>query len=693
MRTTPEQFITKARGLHTSYNYSKTVYHRQTDSIIVICPEHGEFNVVAKQHVRTVGTVGCPVCGKEKQGKTRLTTNEFIEKANTVHNNKYDYSKSVYVLSALKLTVTCPMHGDWEVKANNHLNGRGCPDCGTESMANKQKLSTSEFIKRSKKVWGNKFNYDNTEYRDSSKHVIIICPEHGEFSQLPQSHLDNKEGCSECAIIKHDSSLPTISYLDFVKNVRLIHGNKYTYPENCDDFLQSKTQLTITCPKHGEFIQRATYHLHGKGCAACAGKNKTSKDVIDEFVLVHGDTYDYNAVEYIAAKNKVKIRCKVHDTYFEQEPDSHVHGRGCPQCGIELAATKETTKESEILERCIMAHGNTYDYSKMGYTGMANKITIICEKHGEFEQLPGNHIKGSGCPSCTCGSPSKGETELADYMESLGVVVERNRRNLIPPYEIDIYLPEFNIGIEYCGLYWHSEATGKKMDYHRMKHELCSNKGIRLLTIFEDEWVERNTIIKASLRHFVGKSPRGVYARNTTIREIEWKVAKAFLNEHHMLGCGAPGRHRVAAFDKDDNIVAVMVWGAPSDERGSTDAMEMKRYVCTKYNHPGVASKLFKWSVNEYNLSKVIAFVDLRFFEGAFKLSSGFKRVSESKPTLFWTDGIIRVKRRHHTKKTLLAMEQFNDSSRTKVSMMKELGFSRIWDCGKYKFQWEKIIE
>lgn len=683
-KITTDSFIDAASTQHDGfYDYSLCKYVNQMTEVTVICPDHGEFLVKPKLHIRKVGTVGCPECGRIRQGKPLDTLADFVGKAKNAHGDKYDYSEVSYVNSFTKVKIGCLLHGVFEKSPGNHINNKqGCPTCAALSS----KKSLDDFLEQSKEVWGNRFDYTNTKYVNASQPVEIVCREHGAFTQTPCYHLSGKMGCVPCAKRKHMDSLTTISYEEYLDKVKSIHNDEYEYPEKFDDFLQSKTVLDIICPIHGNFSQRAIDHLHKRGCPRCGDqrtadlKRKPTDVFIKQAIKVHDGKYRYNNVDYSNNRTLVDIECTVHGI-FQQAPRPHLRGAGCPKC-----AGRNKTNE-EVIEELREARGDFYDYTQLEYTGANDPLKIICPKHGEFFQTLHNHKKGAGCSSCRPGK-SKPEDEIAEYLESLGLEIQRNRRDVISPYELDIYVPSLQLAIEHCGLYWHSEAKGKTNNYHLQKHNLCLDKGIRLLTIFEDEWRDKQDILKASLQHFAGKSPKGCPGRKATIREITWREAKPFLEKHHMLGAGRAGRHTIGAYDPDDNLIAVMVWGIPSNEQGKTAEMEMTRYVCTKANHPGLASKMFRWSVREYGFEEVIAFVDLRFFEGAFKQIAGFEKVSQSQPTLFWTNGIDRKKRRFETKRTLLKRPEFIGRNMTKKDMLKELGYYRIWDCGKSKFVW-----
>lgn len=285
---------------------------------------------------------------------------------------------------------------------------------------------------------------------------------------------------------------------------------------------------------------------------------------------------------------------------------------------------------------------------------------------------------------------SSGELELRQFFSDMGVTFTTNTKELIPPQEIDIYLPDFKIAIEFNGVYWHSERAGKTRLYHLSKTEQCEAQGVRLIQIFEDEWRDDKQKCIDTLIHLIGKSNRGIGARETVIREIPWKQAKAFLNTHHLLHAGTAGNYRIGAFGPNDELIGVMVFGHQNNENSNPDAIELKRFVTNKNNNPGLGSKMFHYAIKQKQYQEVIAFVDRRWFTGLVKDHIGFKRVGVVPPTVWWTDGRKRYHRRFITKKKLNDMGL--DPQVSKRQVLHQLGYFRIWDCGKYKLKWERSI-
>ncbi len=195
-------------------------------------------------------------------------TQHFIARANVVHNNKYDYSKTVYVGSQKKLTVTCPIHGDFSITPNNHLSSKqGCQKC-----SKRHHYTQAEFIQLAHSIHYGKYDYSLVQYVNNKIKVDIICPVHGVFSQLPATHTCKKGGCRRCASEQYSGQYHKKDTNWFVTTATTIHGDKYDY--SSVEYHRYHDKVKIICPEHGPFFQTAGSHIHNKnGCPACSVKD------------------------------------------------------------------------------------------------------------------------------------------------------------------------------------------------------------------------------------------------------------------------------------------------------------------------------------------------------------------------------------------------------------------------------------
>jgi len=188
-------------------------------------------------------------------------TNLFISKAIKLHGDKYEYSKVNYVNAKTKVTIICKTHGEFTQTPSNHLNRYNCQKC-----ANNIKSNTETFIEKAKQIHGYRYVYSKVNYVNANIHVIIICKEHGEFTQIPDFHINRKCGCPKCS---NNVKLDTQT---FIEKAIKIHGNKYIYSKV--NYINNYTNLIIICNKHGEFTQQPYVHLLEHGCPSCINKTE-----------------------------------------------------------------------------------------------------------------------------------------------------------------------------------------------------------------------------------------------------------------------------------------------------------------------------------------------------------------------------------------------------------------------------------
>jgi len=266
------------------------------------------------------------------------------------------------------------------------------------------------------------------------------------------------------------------------------------------------------------------------------------------------------------------------------------------------------------------------------YDGINGAYKWRCVKCGiEFEDnLEDGKIPR--CPSCfpPLTNTSRYEDEIENWLKRYAKV-ERNIR--IDNSEIDIYLPDCNLGIEFDGLYWHSELGGKKnRNYHLDKTNLMRARGINLIHIFEDEWIEKQDIVKSIILNKIGIIENKIFARTCDTQEVDIEMARNFLEENHLQGY-VPSLIKLGLFYKN-NIVAIITLGKSRYNKSAE--FELLRFA-TKVNYriPGAFSKLI--SHLDYDGS-IISYADLRYFNGRSYQSAGFKYINTSTPNYYYTD-------------------------------------------------------
>jgi hypothetical protein len=463
---------------------------------------------------------------------------------------------------------------------------------------------------------------------------------------------------------------------EFIAKARSVHGDTYLYEGI--KYKDNRTPIVFTCKKYGKVKQLPQHHL--------AGRNPTPLDYNIKFKVdskeIHGDKYDYSRVDYKNSKTPVTIVCKEHGE-FQQKPYHHLQGSGCKKCGIISSNKHKYDSPETILNKIKSVHGDLYDYSKVDFTNK-DYISIICKEHGTFRQRLGNHLnKEYGCPKCS-NNVSKGELEISSFLSKY-VEVETSDRSILEGAELDLLIPEYNLAIEFNGLYWHSDKF-KDKNYHLHKTKRCNKKGIRLVQIFEDEWRDKKELVKSRLLSFLGKSNLRIFARNTKIKEVPTKEAMGFLQKNHIQG--KVGAKVKLGLYKDEKLVALMTFGKERLNLGgsrSESKYELLRF-CTEQGTSvvGGASKILAYFIKVYKPSSIISYADLRWSEGDVYAKLGFERIHESSPNYFYTRGSIRENRFKFRKSELVKAGY--EKSKSESQIMKELGYYRVYDCGTIKY-------
>lgn len=377
-----ESFIEKAKKVHgDKYDYSKVNYVKSDVKVTVICPKHGEFDVIPNSHLR--GSC-CRQCSIENvHNQQRKTLEQFIKDARAIHGDKYDYSKVEYTNCDTKVCIICPVHGEFWQTPNKHLSGRGCKKCANEKSSKSQAFTTEEFIKRAKEIHGDKYDYSKVEYKGYDTEVCIICPVHGEFWQTPDSHLQGSN-CVRCAsqLSKRENEIyefiaEKIGEENVIKKERSI----LEHHAEIDIFIPS-LKLGIEydgCRWHSEqFGKNKYYHL-----------NKTEECNKNGISLIHIFEDEYNDKKdivlskiqhLIKCNNLPKIngrKCHVSKITYKESRDflNANHIQGSQKATIYLGATYNN--ELVGVMTFVKSNGNEWELNRF-----ASNINYICQGIG-----------------------------------------------------------------------------------------------------------------------------------------------------------------------------------------------------------------------------------------------------------------------------------------------------------------------
>lgn len=366
--------------------------------------------------------------------------------------------------------------------------------------------------------------------------------------------------------------------------------------------------------------------------------------------------------------------------YFKEIPIKN--GVKCKICGKELKLINNThlKKHNITLSEYKLKYGDIDILSE----NTKNKMIKAGYNNNKF-------VKKS--------KTSKSENEIKNFLEKNDIIVEQSKRKYLNGLEIDLYLPEYSIGIEFNGNLYHTEKYGKKnFNYHLNKTKEALKNNIYLYHIHEDEWEEKTEIVKYKLLYILKKCDNIIHARKCVIKEIKDKKNKSFfLNNNHIQGDVRSGIYIGSYYN--DELVALMCFdnkrNMNKSKNHNNNTYELTRFVVkNNYVINGIASKLLKYFINNYNPDIIISFADRRWTPNQnnnLYTKLGFNCINILKPDYKYYNRKLHRSGRLHKfnfgKNKLKNKYPDNyDKNKTEWEIMQEVGFDRIWDCGKFKY-------
>lgn len=586
-------------------------------------------------------------------------------------------------------------------------------------------------IEKFNKAHNNKYDYSKSEYVNARTKIIIICPIHGEFQQIPRKHAAG-QGCPKCSA-KHTNDYRVLSTEEFINRARAKHGPIYDY--NKSRYINSTTKIEIVCPTHGTFWQNPHSHTKGRGCPKCKiVKNIVDyNDVIKQAKSIHNNLYEYGSI----IDNKIEIICREHGRFLSSIRQ-HLLGSGCKKCNYKNnkhklsmeeylkridykcinfgneyitfnctkhgdfnininnirngAACKKCAYEKlsddnrldigEFLSRSSKIHNNKYSYDKVKYINQNTKIIISCPQHGDFEQTPKKHMDGQGCKKCNI---SKCQLDLYNALADSRIIL--NDRIALCPYEIDIYWPEEMVGVEVDGLYYHSyqhiESKYERLK-HRNKQILASEKSIFLMRFREDEILHKLPIVVSIIKHRLKLSQK-IAARKCKIVNIDIKQYREFIEANHL--AGYKYARWLYGLEYDGKLMQVI-----SFDNHHKYSYEIVRSA-TLLGHcvVGGLSKLMKRFIDDINPQTILTYCDARYNSAQGYVNSGFILIDITKPNYGYVKNGTFKSRQNFQKHKLRGILPIFDDELTEPQNMFLNNYRRLWDCGNYKLLWTKI--
>lgn len=411
-------------------------------------------------------------------------------------------------------------------------------------------------------------------------------------------------------------------------------------------------------------------------------------------------------------KNRMKnLTQEELDSINRKRKQTHLEKYGC-ECyqktdeyrlkQSELFKSMDWSKRSETINnKLIPKYQKICENDNLTLLEFRNRMdcTVKCNKCGSVFDL---HVLGylteetnsNLCRKCHPNKNTLSKTKPLEFIENIikeaNIEYEINVRNIIPPYEIDIYIPLLKVGFEVNGNYWHSEiGAGKVKNYHINKTLLANDKDIRLIQIFEDEILLNPEIVRSRVLNIIGKTENIVYARKTTIMEIKYEEKKQFFNKNHISG-DSVSSYNIGLFHNNE-LVSVMSFCKRKISKKSE--FEMVRFANkVNYNVIGGFSKLLKYFIKTHGHCDLITYADIRWsgcdYTKTVYAKNGFEFMSRTQPNYFYVNKcnyLLRLNRLNFTKSKLI--KKGFDTNLTETQIMFSNGYDRIWDCGSLKFK------
>lgn len=429
----------------------------------------------------------------------------FVEKANKIYNNKYTYVRESYIKSTENCTIICPIHGEFYKRPGSHTNQKqGCPSCSEELKLNHHNLKwytddINTLIKDKPFIY-----LPEKEFVFKKTKLKFYCNLHREFTRTIKD-IEEGKGCKDCDKILYQEKQLLKNKNEFITKAVNLHDNKYDY--SAIDYKGAFEIIQIYCNTCKDYFpQKPREHLQGHGCQICGTKASHDKTrmTLESFLERIKNRYesiDYSQLQFDSITGTGIFVCtKEGHGPYEQKVSNHFRHKGCKECVKEAIKKALTLTPEEFYSR--IKYKNHYDYSEIEYKSLREEVTLCCKKHNlRFPVTPYTLLytpeNSEYCPKCRKSGKSLKEIEIVLFLENQRYkVIQSYKPSWLGRKELDIYLPDYNLAIEYNGsVTHHSNIVGypfldnkvKDTMYHLNKYQTCLDNGVDLIHIFEFE--------------------------------------------------------------------------------------------------------------------------------------------------------------------------------------------------------------
>jgi len=474
-----------------------------------------------------------------------------------------------------------------------------------------------------------------------------------------------------------------------------INGKKYYLTLDTNTYIGSQKKARFICEKYGEFwalpnsvfsmgVRHPKYSQYKKEqtCLLKYGVINPSKSAIIKEKMKKTNIEKYGVDN--ASKNET-VKEKIKETNVKK------YGGNAPLCSKKIKLKVQTTNllkygcYSPLQNEDVLSKVKSTNKEKYGYENVFQNEKI--KEKGKVKRditvqrliKEGNWFKNKF---------GKTESKIRDLLNTLTENTFYQNYTILEGKELDMYSEPLNLAIEYCGLYWHNENSPepRKRQYHNNKRIMCEKQGVRLITIFEDEWLNRQKQVINFLKSSIGKYVYKVYARNTVFKKITKGESRLFLEENHIQGYTKRSIHYFGLYYKDE-LLSVMTFG--KHHRQGQDSLVLDRFAVKEdYHIPGGAGKLFKNACKILPKGRIISWSDNRWSQGNVYQKLGFALEEELPPDYSY------VPKKNQNKIRLSKQSQQKSATKCPINLTEKewankRGLNRIWDCGKKRWIFE----